>query len=120
MAKQPPWEIKVQCKARTVAEFHVPAHKLQKESLYAFLKAVVVRYRTNTPQEMVGYYLNKTLGLPKRLSLADVKPCHHLDRRRVGYSCGDGDCVAFAMQEVGADVADAATREIERNRNAAL
>jgi hypothetical protein len=113
---QPPWEIKVGRKAKILAEFQVPAHKLQKNALDIFLKALVVRYRTSTPEDMLPYYVNKAKGEPSRLSFADVTYCYDLDRRRVGYCCGDWDCYAFAMQEIEAHEAEAIRSELRKNR----
>lgn len=119
MPKHPPWEIRVGRKTEVLADFRVPAHKLQENARAAFLKALVVRYRTDTPEEMLAFYVNKTRGAPDRLPFAEVKPCKDLDRRRVGYWCGDWECYAFAMQEIDADHAEFIKREIERNKETA-
>ncbi len=92
-----PWEITVARKAEILADFRVPVHKLQKNALNAFLKALVVRYSTETPQDMLAFYVNKTRGAPAYLPFAEVSYCHDLGRRRVGYWCGNWDCYAFAM-----------------------
>ncbi len=118
MPKQPPWEIRVGRKADILAEFCVPAHKLQKKACEAFLKALVVRYRTDTPEEMLAFYVNKTRGAPDRLPFAEVRNARDLDRRRVGYFCGDWECYAFAMQEIDAGTAEAIKRLIDENKRA--
>ena len=114
MPKQPDWEFKVARKAEVLAEFRVPTHKLQKNTLNAFLKALVVRYRTNTPEEMLAFYVNKTRGTPDHLPFAEVHWCSDLDRKRVGYFCGDWECYASAMQEIDADTADANKTHLAR------
>jgi hypothetical protein len=117
---QSPWEVRVGRKAKVLAEFRVPAHKLQKNTLLAFLKAVVVRYRTESPKDMLAFYVNKTRGAPAPLSFAETKPCHDLAKRRVGYCCGDWECYALAMQEISAEAADGMKLIFEQNRRARL
>lgn len=116
--KQPPWEIRVGRKSDILGNFCVPAHKLQKKACEAFLKALVVRYRTDTPEEMLAFYVNKTRGAPERLPFAEVSYTHDPDRRRVGYWCGDWECYAFATQEIDAGTADAIKRTIDENKRA--
>jgi hypothetical protein len=56
MAEQQPWEIEVWCRHKAIARFEAPAHKLSKGgTLFEFLRALVVRYTTDTPQEMLLY-----------------------------------------------------------------
>ncbi len=117
---QPPWEIRVGRKDKILAEFRVPAHKLQKNALYAFLKAMVVRYRTETPEDMLAFYVNKTRGAPTRLSFAEARSCHDLEKRRVGHWCGDWDCYASAMREISAEAADGMKLIFEQNRRTRL
>jgi hypothetical protein len=70
----PPWEIRVGRKDKILAEFRVPAHKLQKNALYAFLKAMVVRYRTETSEDMLAFYVNKAHGAPNPTVLRRGEP----------------------------------------------
>ena len=100
MPRQSPWEIRVGRKADILAELLVPVHKLQRQALSAFLKALVVRFSTDTPEDMLTFYVNGTRGLPTRLLLAEVKPCEDLDRNRIGYWCGTWECYAVAMREI--------------------
>ncbi len=107
MPKQPPWEIRVGRKADVLAEFCIPAHKMGVKDLETFLRALVVRYRTDSPEDMLEYYVNQRRGNPYRLPFAEVTPAHRLDERRVGYLCGDWQCYAFAMQKIDASQAQA-------------
>ncbi len=107
MPKQPPWQIRVGRKADVLAEFCVPAHKIGVKDLNVFLRALVVRYRTNSPEDMVGYYVNRRRGHPCHLPFAEVAPAHRLDECRVGYLCGDWECYASARQKVDASQAQA-------------
>jgi hypothetical protein len=120
MAKQRPWQIRVGRKAQIIAEFSVPAHKLQKNALEAFLRSVVVRYRTNNPEEMLGYYVSKTRGRPSRLGFAELSPAYDLDRRLVGYFCSDWECYADAMREIDADHAESLKRILEENKRSKM
>jgi hypothetical protein len=98
----------------------VPAHKLQRNALEAFLKSLVVRHRTNNPEEMLHYYVNKTRGTPTRLNFAELTPAYDLDRRRVGYFCGEWECYAEAMREIDTEHAEALKRIMEENRRSKL
>ena len=118
MPKQAPWEIRVGRKTEVLAEFSVPAHKLRTDNVKAFLKAIVIRYRNETPEEMMSYYVNKTRGLPSRLPFADVMRAYDIDRCRVGYSCGDWECYAFAMQEISGAVAQTVKKLLEATKAA--
>jgi hypothetical protein len=117
MPKPPEWEIRVGRKAEILADLRVPVHKLQRNALNAFLRALVVRYRTDTPEEMLAFYVNKTRGAPGRLPFAEVRDCP-LDRGRVGYWCGDWECYAFALRELDAETLDCLTGEIQKNKRA--
>jgi hypothetical protein len=116
MPKQSPWQIRVGRKAEILAEFSVPAHKLQRHALEAFLKAIVVRYRTNSPEEMVYYYASKTRGLPTRLNFAELTPACDIERKLVGYFCGEWECYAEAMREIDAEHAESLKKIMEENR----
>lgn len=120
MPKQLHWEIRVGRKTNVLADFHVAAHKLQKNTRAAFLKALVARYSTDTPEEMLAFYVNKTHRAPERLPFAEVRPSYDLDRRRIGYWCGDWDCYASATQEIDAGNAEAMKRVIEQNKTAGV
>src|SRR5438552_2783008 len=100
MTKQPPWEIQVGRKVEIILEFFVPAHKLQANALKAFLIALVARYRTATPEEMLFYYVNKTRGRPTRLPFANITPTFDFEKRRVGFFCGEWECYARAEHEI--------------------
>ena len=84
MPKQGPWEIRGGRKAKVLAEFCVPYHKMTTNDLSAFLRALVIQYRTNSPEEMVGYYVNRRLGDPSQIPL-EVKAVNKLDQRRIAY-----------------------------------
>ena len=99
MPKQPPWEIHVGQKADVLAKFCVPFHKMSIKDLSAFLRALVICYRTNRPEEMVGYYVNRRLGDPSHI-LLEVKAVHKFDQNQIGYWCGNWDFYAYAMQEL--------------------
>lgn len=120
MPKQPPWQIRVGRKAQLIAEFSVPAHKLPKNALEAFLKSVVVRYRTKEPGEMLHYYVSKTRGRPTRLNFAELIPIHDLDRRLVGYFCGEWECYAEAAREIDNEQAESLKRVMEENRRSRM
>lgn len=103
-------------KTEIIAEFHVPAHKLQKNALLEFLKALCVRYMTDTPEEMLSFYCNKTPGKPARLDWADVQAGWNLERRRIGFYAGNWDCRAIAEQELDAQTAQWIRQQHEKNR----
>ncbi len=107
MAKQPPWEIQVGRKNEILAEFSVPGHKLGTNDLKAFLRALVARYRTDDPEVMLLFYVNRRPGNPDRLPFAEVTYEHWLDQHRVGYWCGQWECYATAKQKIDATTADA-------------
>jgi hypothetical protein len=115
---QPPWEIEVCEKAKTLARFQVPAHKLGPNDLASFLRPLVVRGRTNTIAEMMVFYVNRRRGAPNRLPFAEVQPCRNLKRGRVGYWCGDWDCYATAMKKIDKATAAWIRKEIRKNRAA--
>ena len=116
MTKQPPWEITVGRKGNIIAEFQVPSHKLQKNALAAFLRALVARYRSSSPEEMLSYYVNNTRGAPARLPFAEIVPCHDLERLRVGLQCGGWECYATALHEVSSDVAKSLDEMFSQNK----
>ena len=116
MPTQPPWEIRVGRKAEVLGDFRVPAHKLQKHALMTFLRALVVRYRTDTPEDMLAFYVNNTRGTPTRLPFAEVTYCEDLDRQRVGYWCGTWESWACAMHEISAEIAAFVKQQREKVR----
>ena len=116
MPKQPPWEIRVGRKADVLAEFCVPAHKLTEKGLGTFLRALVVRYRADSPEDMLGYYVNRRRGNPCRLPFVEVTPAHRLDECRVGYLCGNWECYASAMQKIDASQAQAMKEILEASK----
>ena len=118
MPKQPPWTITVGRKAEVISEFVVPAHKLQRTALENYLRALVVRYRTKSPEDMLNYYVNRTKGKPTRLVYAELRPYWSFDLRRSGYFCGEWECYASATYEVSAEIAQAVQNELERGKQA--
>jgi hypothetical protein len=96
MRHAPHWQITVQRKGKTFAEFCVPVRRLGTEALKTFLRTVFVRYTTKAPEEMLPFYLNGKRGGPARRSLADVygrgTPEH------IEYWCGDWECFVRALQ----------------------
>ena len=113
---QAPWEIQVSRKSTILAEFLVPAHRLQKGSVTAFLKALVVRFQTTTAEDMAQFYVNRRPGNPSRLSRAEVRSWQDLERGRVGYFCGTWECYASAMQTLPPEAAEAARAMVKQNR----
>jgi len=116
MQKQSPWEITLKRKAKTLAEFTVPAHKLTGNGLKAFLKAIVASERVGDPESMMLLYLNKRRGEPSRLQFAEIRKHEDLKRRRVGYFCGDWECYASALQEIDASTAAWIKKERDRSK----
>jgi hypothetical protein len=116
MQKQSPWEIKIARKAETLAEFSVPAYKLTKNALHAFLKAIVASERGGPPESMVLFYLNKRRGEPSRLPFAEIRSHEDLEHNRIGYFCGDWECYASAMQEIDPSIVVALKKELRRNK----
>jgi len=116
MPKQAPWTIRIGRKAEILDEFEVPYHKLGVNDLKALLRALVVRYRTKRPNEMVNYYVNRRLGHPQRLPFADVIWAYDLDRCQVGYACGNWDCYATAMHLIPPEQAQAIKNELRRGK----
>jgi len=114
--KQPPWEIRVGRKDKILAEFCVPAHKMQKNDLESFLRAVVVRYQTDGPEDMVVHYVNRRLGPPSRSSFAEVKYGQWLDECRVGYWCGDWECYAYAKHKIDVSVSKWLKKQLQRSK----
>jgi hypothetical protein len=114
MPKRPEWEIQVGRKAEILANFRVPMYKLPRKALQAFLRALVIRYRTDTPEEMLPFYVSKTRGAPDRLPYAEVSDWP-LDRGRLGYWCGTWECYASALWELDAKTLEAVMMEIQKN-----
>ena len=70
--KSPPWKFSVWRKDEQLAEFDIPAHKLESHEVGRFLHALVVRSRTNSLEEMIKYYVNNRRGHPTRVPFAEV------------------------------------------------
>ena len=100
MPKYPPWKIRIGRKAEIIGEFEVPCHRLGTNDLKTFLRALVVRYRTETPEDMAAFYVNRHRGSPDRLPFADTKPSFDFERCLTGYFCGEWECWAEAMQAI--------------------
>lgn len=113
MPRHPPWTITVGRKQNVIAEFTVPAHNLQRKAREAFLRALVARYSTDTPQEMLHYYANRTRGYPP---IPDVRWNPQPDRLQNGYFFGDWECYASAMYEIRQAEADWIKRELNRGK----
>jgi hypothetical protein len=62
--KTPPWYIEVAKKNKVLARLVVPAHKLPTNALAAFMKALVVRYLTSSPEEMLPFMSAAPRGSP--------------------------------------------------------
>lgn len=118
MAKRPPWEITVARKADVIAEFQVPSHKFGDREIGDFLRALVIRCRTEDPQDMVGYYVNRRKGHPQRLPFADVIRHYLPEKNRSGFFCGTWDCYAMALQEMAPGAVEAVEFHLEQNRRA--
>jgi hypothetical protein len=114
---RPSWKIEIWCKDKAVARFEAPAHKLSKGALFAFLTALVVRYRTDTPQEMLLFYVNKRSGSPVRLPGAAIQSAWTQDEGEQGYICGDWECRATAMQELDAARAKWVRAQVEKTKS---
>ena len=120
MPLQQPWKIRVGRKSEEIAEFEVPAHKLGSREIDAFLRALVVRYRTTTAEEMIPYYVNGRRGSPYRSSLANMQQCWSDDQREQGKICGDWECYAIATQTISEVHAALVMRFHEENRKSAI
>jgi hypothetical protein len=118
MPLNPTWKIKVGCKAEIIAEFTAPKHRLNGKHLDNFLRALVARYRTDGPEDMLPYYLNARKGGPDRSSLADPRPYPDPERRECGVFCGDWDCYAYATLEISVEQAEALEKNRQQNRQA--
>ena len=86
-------------KQYVIAEFTVPYHLLPTKKMEAYLKALVVRYSTDTPEEMLNYYARRRKGQPSTWDVK-VRPDHDLKRNLLGYSSGDWECYAYAMRPI--------------------
>lgn len=117
MPKQGPWEICVGRKANVLAKFCVPHHKMSKNDLSAFLRALVIQYRTNDPEKMVGYYVNRRPGHPSRIPL-EIKTVDKIDQRRMGYLCGNWDFYAYALQEYNEELVQEIKRILQATKDA--
>ena len=117
MPKQGPWEIRVGRKDDVLAEFSVPHHKMSKKDLNVFLRALVIRYRTDSPEEMVGYYVNKRLGHPSQIPLK-VNSANKLDQHRIGYCCGNWELYAYALHEFDKEQIQAVKRILQATKDA--
>ena len=120
--KQPPWHIKVARKDNVLEEFDVPAHKLGSKEIGTFLRAIVVRYRTETAEDMASYYVNQRRGAPSRLPFAEVSDCYSEDQQHQGYLCGgwEWEWYATAMQDVGPEAATAMREIVAKTKPASL
>jgi hypothetical protein len=116
MQNQAPWEIKLSRKAKILAEFKVPGHKLSGNGLKAFLKAIVASERAGNPESMMLFYVNKRRGEPSRLPFAETCKHEDLKRNRVGFFCGDWECHASAFQKIDASTVKWIKQERERSR----
>lgn len=116
MPKQPPWKIRIGRKVEIIGEFEVPSHKLDTNGVKSFLRALVARYRTERPEDMVAFYVNRRRGDPARSQLANVIKAWDFDRCLIGYSCGNWDCYADAMRRIGPEAAEFLREETERTK----
>jgi hypothetical protein len=105
-----------------LASFRVPVHKLQRNALSAFLRALVVRYRTDTPEEMLAFYVNKTRGAPECLPFAEVRDCP-LDLEtgdKLGIGVETVSVTHLPFGNLDAETLDCVTREIQKSEKAYL
>jgi hypothetical protein len=116
--KLPPWDIEVAQKDKILASFQVPAHKLPRKALEAFLKASVARYRSISAEDMVVFYVSKARGNPSRLPFTEITRYWNSETRRSGYFCGEWECYATATYEVSAEIATAIEEQLKKNRPA--
>jgi hypothetical protein len=115
--KTPPWYIEVAKKNKVLARLVVPAHKLPTNALAAFMKALVVRYLTSSPEEMLPFYVSRAKGEPALRSIGyHAEPIFDHKTRRYGYFFGDWECYATATYEVDREQADWIERERRRGR----
>jgi hypothetical protein len=75
----------------------------------------VVRYRTDTPQEMLLYYVNNRSGEPSRVDGAEVRHAWSPDHRKQGYICGDLECRATSMRELDDQQVEWVREQVEKN-----
>lgn len=108
MKPMPVWKIMVARKTEIIAELTVPAYRLTEKDLDDLSRALVVRYRNDTVEEMLPYYLNRRRGKPERLNFADPKPYTDEKKLESGVYCGNWDCYAYASQRIGIEHAEAA------------
>jgi hypothetical protein len=96
-----PWTFTVVVNGLTTESFDVPAHQLTDEAVKAMLRAIVIRHRTSTAQEMLPYYVNRRRGSISRLPMADVQPAWAPDYTAQGWSCGTQvEAIAYAMRPI--------------------
>lgn len=120
MPSRCPWKIRVAHKDKDIASFEVPEHKLGSKEIGTFLHALVVRYRTETAEEMLPYYVNGRKGLPEKSPFANIVRYDRLDLREVGFFCGDWECYAMATQTISEEHAAIIQQLHEQNRRSAL
>ena len=117
--KSPPWKFSVWRKDEQLAEFDVPAHKLEAHEVGRFLHALVVRSRTNSLEEMIKYYVNNRRGHPTRVPFAEVIRYSSDEFSENGFWCGEWECYARATQTVTEDVSSILRQIREKNIRAA-
>jgi hypothetical protein len=101
------WNIRVGRKAKVIADFHAPMHKLDRKGVCDFLRALVIRHRTDTPQEMLDYYVNNRRGKPIHRKDADARFYFDYEKCLSGYWCGDWECYASAAFQLTSEEAEA-------------
>jgi hypothetical protein len=112
------WNIRVGRKATIVADFCVPMNKLDGKRVHEFLRTLVIRYTTNSPEDMLPYYVNARRGKPVRRSDLDTKSYIDYEKCLSGICCGDWDCYASAAFQLTSDEAEALHNIRRQNQRA--
>lgn len=105
--KNPPWDIVVYVNDVEVSSFQIPNHRLEVGGLHDMMRAIFLRYWTDTPEEMSAYYLNKRSGLPIRSSNPDVRDFFDHESRRKGFLIGAPGCYVSASMLMDQGYVDA-------------
>jgi hypothetical protein len=113
------WKIKVAQKANVLAEFEVPRYRLDGRSLREFLKALVVKARCRSYEEMAPFYINRRRGQMFRDDRTKIIPYFNHELRLNGHFCGEWECYAQAVYEISSEQADAIKAFQDQNRRGA-
>ena len=120
MNKPKEWNITVGKKAKILAKLKAPMHQLGRRDLDAFLKAIVVRYRTENAREMLAYYVNRRKGsIQRAFDAPKIVPYFNFEHRWNGVWCGTWDRYARAVYELTAEEAQSIKDVQDANKRGA-